>query len=110
MTDETILTNAILVLRRAAADRHFGDYVHRRHARHHPEELADIAECLVANGEDGARIGGREIDHRVAMADHDLSGFGAVVAIQAAHQRGLADARWPGQHDAFTRMQFQTDA
>ena len=95
---------------RSAADQHLGDDIERRHARHHAEELADIAEGLVADGEDGARIGGREIDHLAAMADQDVAALRAIVAVQAAHQRGLADAGRAGQHDAFARMQFEPDA
>ena len=85
----------------AAADQHLGDDIERGHARHHAQELADIAERLVADREDGARIGAGEIDHRAVMADQDAAAVGAIVAVQAAHQRRLADARWPGQHDAF---------
>ena len=91
------------------SDEDLRDDVERRHARHHAQELADIAEGRVADGEDGARIGGGEVDHLAVMADQDVAGIGAVVAIQAAHQRGLAGARRPGQHHALACMQFEAD-
>ena len=50
---------ASLVLRRAAADQHLSDHVERRHARHHAEKLAHIAEGVVTDRDDGARVGGR---------------------------------------------------
>ena len=37
-------------------------------------------------------------------------GLRAIVAIQAAHQRRLADAGRSGQHDALAGMQFEPDA
>ena len=56
----------------------------------------------------GSAVG--EIDHLAAMADQDVAALRAVVAVQAAHQRGLADAGRAGQHDAFAGMQFEPDA
>ena len=103
-------TCARLVLCGAAADQHFRHHVERRHARHHAEELADVAERVVAYGEDAARVGAGKIDHLAMMADQDAARFGAVVAVQAAHQRRFADAGRPGQHDAFARAQFEADA
>ena len=58
---------------------------------------------------DGTRVGAGEIDHCAVMADQDVAAVRAIVSVQAAQQRGLADTRWSGQDDAFAGMQFQTD-
>ena len=56
-------------LRGLDAARRFGDDVERGHARHHAQELADIAERVArAPAPPCAAIGGGDVHHRAAMA------------------------------------------
>ena len=96
--------------RRPRPSSDLGHDVQRGHARHDAQELADIAEGVVPDGQDGARVGGGDVDHLAAMADQDAPAVGAVVAIQAAHQRRFAGARRAGQHDALAGCDRQIDA
>ena len=47
-----------------------------------------------------ARIGGDEVRDGAAVAQQDAPGLRAVIAIEAAHQRGLARPGGPGERDA----------
>ena len=60
---------ASFVRRRAAPNQNFGNDIDGRDAWHNAQELADITKRFVANCQDGARIGAREIDHLPVVAD-----------------------------------------
>ncbi len=93
-----------------ACDRGFRDEMERADARHHAQELADIAERLAAHREDRARVGLRDVHHRAAMADQDAPAVRPVVAVEGPHQRRLAGAGRAGQRDALSCVDFERDA
>jgi len=86
-----------LILRHAKIEQRFRHHLNRRHARHHPQELADIAQRVAAQADDFARGGGGHVQR----ADSDRAGGGKVVPPDHPHQGGFARTRGPDQSDAF---------
>jgi hypothetical protein len=92
-------------------ERHgLGDDIERGDARHHAEELADIAERVPADCQHGARVGGSEIHPGTRVTDENLAILGAVIAVEAAHQRGFADAGGTREHHALSGAKLERDA
>ena len=86
-----------VVAGRAEREERFGDDVDGGDARHHPQELADIAQRLTPQADDLARLGAGN----VGVADEDAPRGSKVVAVDHPHQRGLARAGTAGQRHAF---------
>jgi len=57
-----------------------GHHVQRRHPRHRAQELTDIADHGLAQPQDSARLGAREVRGGAAVMDKNLAVIAAVVA------------------------------
>jgi hypothetical protein len=86
------------LLRHAQRQKGLGHHVERRHAGYHAQELRDVAQRLAPQLQDLARRGLGD----VKPADPDLSRLREIVAVEDAHDGGLARPALAGQRDAFT--------
>ena len=101
---------ARLVRRDAAADQRLGHDVQRRHARHHAQELADIAEGVA--GAPPGSCADRRSRCRPSRRD---GGPGSARCRRGSCRTGCASGwtcrrRTARQHDALAGLQFEIDA
>ena len=87
----------------AGAQQRLGHHVQRRHARHHPQELADITQRVPPQRQYLARLGGGHVH----PTDADMPRRGQIVAIEHPHQRGFPRARRADQPHTFARRHIE---
>jgi hypothetical protein len=96
------------LLRRHSAGR-VGHDVDRGHARHHPQELADIAQRTLADLHHLAWRCGHQVDHLAIVANADAAAACAVIAIKAAQQGGFSRAGRARQRHALAGRHMHVD-
>src|SRR5262249_56009829 len=74
-----------------------------------PQELAHRAHGAATHLEDLPRLGGRHIDHAIAVAHEDLAGLRLVVAIDGPQERALPRSRRIAEHDALPRAHLEAE-
>ena len=80
------------------------------HAGDHPQELADVAQGLLAHLENVARLGTDQLQPLASMAHANAAARRQIVAIEGTQQGAFTGAGLAVQHQAFTALHTELDA